>query len=142
MCEGNEPRGGERILRRSAAYALLQTRHHGLQPWLHSNAAPRLFGLNQISSEYSFFRAGSGVLTVLLRRTGTAAACCSCGRSFPTCRSRPPIDRRPADPNAIGSIVALDSLYSCLSYRRYSSWEFGQVLLISFTRCCWDWRCY
>src|SRR5207247_10460684 len=74
MCEGNEPRSGERIFRRSfleasrcracasPAYALLQTRHHGLQPWLHSNAAPRLFGLNQISSEYSFFRAGSGVL--------------------------------------------------------------------------------
>src|SRR6266699_3594547 len=57
MGEGNEPQSGERIFRRSAAYALLQTRPHGLQPWLHSNAAPRLFGLNRISSEYSFFRA-------------------------------------------------------------------------------------
>src|SRR5437870_5241218 len=54
MCEGNEPRSGERIFRRSfleasryracasPAYALLQTRHHGLQPWLHSYGAPRL----------------------------------------------------------------------------------------------------
>src|SRR5439155_7538799 len=67
MCEGNEPQSGERIFRRSAAYALLQTRYHGLQPWLHSNAAPRLFGLNQFSSEHSFFRAGSGVPTFFRR---------------------------------------------------------------------------
>src|SRR5881628_2520434 len=59
----------------SPAYAFLQTRHHGLQPWLHSNAAPRLFGLNQISSEYSFFRAGSGVLNVLFPPVIETARC-------------------------------------------------------------------
>src|SRR5213593_3112822 len=37
----NEPRSGERFFRRYAAHSQF-TRHHGLRPWLHSHAAPRL----------------------------------------------------------------------------------------------------
>ena len=41
LFEPVQPRSGDRIFRRSAAYAC-STLHHGLQPWLHSFAAPRL----------------------------------------------------------------------------------------------------
>src|SRR5438046_25869 len=37
-----EPRSGERVFRRYRGLSLLVNRHHGLQPWLRSNAAPRL----------------------------------------------------------------------------------------------------
>src|SRR5438034_10055325 len=36
-----QPRSGVRVFRRSAAYGLRDD-NHGLQPWLHSDSAPRL----------------------------------------------------------------------------------------------------
>src|SRR5437867_12360667 len=38
----DEPRSGGRFFRRSAAHRDIGHQNHGLQPWLHSNGAPRL----------------------------------------------------------------------------------------------------
>src|SRR5438046_4092706 len=46
MEDSNEPRSGERIFRRSAAYLMGRNNNHALQAWLHSVAAPRLAWLN------------------------------------------------------------------------------------------------
>ena len=39
----NEPRSGERFCRPFRDSYITDTHYHGLQPWLHSYAAPRLY---------------------------------------------------------------------------------------------------